>query len=321
MSAKKTAKTAIITRTKNRNLLLERAIKSVLNQTDKDYVHVILNDGGDDKAFKKVIDKYPDKNRVVLSNKKSVGLTAALNQAIRSVDSDFISILDDDDTIAPDRVKLVAEYLEKTGAVAVVNVTNKVFEKIENGRIIKIDEDRWLEGVDSINLYKQCLDNYISNGCVTYRRSVYEELDGYDETLPVAEDWDFGLRMLLKYDVDFLVTKHPLTFYHHRPETKGDEGNSVFAGIDDHKRSLNILRNKYLREDINAGKMGVGYIMNNLAYTREQQELQEKRDIEKVVRIEGHVNHVSRDIEHRISILESKTALGLARQLKKRAGL
>ena len=42
----KKAKVAIITRTKDRPLLLERAIQSVESQTYSDYVHVILNDGG-----------------------------------------------------------------------------------------------------------------------------------------------------------------------------------------------------------------------------------------------------------------------------------
>lgn len=35
----------IITRTKNRPLLLRRAIQSVANQTYKNYVHIIVNDG------------------------------------------------------------------------------------------------------------------------------------------------------------------------------------------------------------------------------------------------------------------------------------
>ena len=39
-------KVAIITRTKNRCLLLRRAIESVLAQSFADWTHVIVNDGG-----------------------------------------------------------------------------------------------------------------------------------------------------------------------------------------------------------------------------------------------------------------------------------
>jgi len=40
-------KVAVITRTKDRVLLLERALQSVHNQSMSDFVHVIINDGGD----------------------------------------------------------------------------------------------------------------------------------------------------------------------------------------------------------------------------------------------------------------------------------
>jgi glycosyltransferase involved in cell wall biosynthesis len=51
-------KVAVITRTKDRPLLLERAIKSVHNQTFKDYVHIIINDGGDSIALEKFLKTY-----------------------------------------------------------------------------------------------------------------------------------------------------------------------------------------------------------------------------------------------------------------------
>lgn len=42
-------KVAVITRTKDRGILLERAIKSVHKQTMMDFIHVIINDAGDKK--------------------------------------------------------------------------------------------------------------------------------------------------------------------------------------------------------------------------------------------------------------------------------
>ncbi len=298
MCAKKSfAEVAIITRTKNRNLLLERALKSVLAQTDKNYIHVVLNDGGDEKALKKLLDKYPDTRRILISNKKSVGWTPALNQAIRAVGSTFIMILDDDDSFAPQRIEVATKYMKQSKAIAAVHVTDRVIEKISNNTIVHMSTNRWLEGVNSISLYKQCLDNYMTNGCITYRRSLFDELGGYDESLPVAEDWDFGLRTLLKYDVDFIETNEPLSFYHHRPEQTGIDGNSVFADQSLHKHSLMLLRNKYLRDDIAKGKIGVGYIMNNLAYLRERDELAQRNDQAQIVRLESHMNYVGDELK------------------------
>ena len=300
MVKKRYAKQAIITRTKNRNLLLERAIKSVVNQSSKDYIHVILNDGGDKGAVDSLLEKYPDENRLVLHNAKSVGLVNALNQAITAVDSEYIAILDDDDSWAHERVEVVNEFLDTHKSKGVVIVMDQVIEEINGGEIVEKQRSRWMGGVTTVNLYKQCLDNYLSNGAFTYRRDVYEELNGYDSSLNVAEDWDFGIRFLLKYDADFLNTKKALMTYHHRPEQKGDEGNSVFAGIDQHQQNLNMLRNRYLRKDIAEGRIGIGYIMNDLSYDRERCMAQDERDFEKVVRIEGHVNHVAEKINHTI---------------------
>lgn len=299
-------KIAVITRTKNRNLLLNRALKSVEDQTFKDYVHVIVNDGGDKKSVNELVAKYKNKSRIVIHNKESIGLTKALNQGIQATKSKYIAILDDDDSLAKDRLEKTVDFLDRSNAKGVVNVMDRIIETIDGNSIKFVSSNRWHQETTSISLYKQCLDNYLSNGAFSYRRDVYEELDGYDETLEVAEDWDFGIRFLLKYDVEFLQTDYPLSFYHHRPRQKSSEGNSVFANLDIHEQQLNKLRNKYLRTDINSGRIGIGYIMNNLLYERERSSELDKKDIDKIVRLEGHINYVGEKI---ISKLKNKPTL------------
>ncbi len=286
---------AIITRTKNRNVLLERAVKSVVSQVSKNYVHVILNDGGDHAGVEKVLDKYPDKNRVIIHNKKSVGLTRALNQAIKSVKSDYIAILDDDDSWLPERIGKVSEYLdEHTDEPGVAVWMDRVIEEVKGDEVVEVRRDRWYEGVSEVSLYDQLLDNYLTNNCITYRRSLYDELGGYDETLEVAEDWDFGIRYLLKYDIFFIP--EVLALYHHRPDAKGPSGNSVFAGRDTHRRSMIKLRNRYLRQDIDKGRFGIGYIMNQQLSVRKISRVDDDKALGRVVRLEGHINYATEQL-------------------------
>lgn len=283
-SPMQTPKIAIITRTKNRNLLLRRAIESVKAQSRKEYVHVILNDGGSSEELDTLLEEAPDVQRVVIHNETSVGLTRALNQAIRAVESEYVTILDDDDSWPSDRLEKVMDFFDKNPntAAAVVKM-DTVIEDIQNGEIIKRDQYLHPDSGDGeINLFKQCMRNYISNGIVTYRRSVYDELNGYDESLATAEDWDFGLRLLLKYDVESIQSDEPLFFYHQRPQLVDDNGNSVHAGVREQEVTVNKLRNKYLRDDLNNNKLGVGYIMNQMVF-----------DISNVVRIEGHTNYLA----------------------------
>ena len=49
------ARVAVITRTMDRPMFLERALASVAKQTFRDYVHVVVNDGGDNDAVKSAI--------------------------------------------------------------------------------------------------------------------------------------------------------------------------------------------------------------------------------------------------------------------------
>jgi glycosyltransferase involved in cell wall biosynthesis len=299
--ASKQPKVVVVTRTKNRTVLLKRALKSVQSQTNRDFVQVIVNDGGDKTAVEQLVKKYPKENILLLHNDTSVGHTKALNQGIKAVKSTYVAVLDDDDSWSADCLETVIPFLDKTGAKGVVVVMDRIIEEIKGQSIHEISRNRWLPEQKYISLYEQCLDNYLATNCFIYRRDVYDELNGYDEKLGVAEDWDFGLRFLMKYDVELLQTEHPLAYYHHRPEMKGDSGNSVFAGVASHQYHQNMLANKYLREDIQKGSFGVGYIINSLKHERELRNTTRTQELADVVRLEGHMNHVTSEVRRDLS--------------------
>lgn len=209
----------------------------------------------------------------MIHNTVSKGMEAASNKAIKSVESTYIAIHDDDDTWAPDFLLETTKHLESTGSEGVVATTDRVIEKIEEGTIATISTERWLPDVDTISLYKQCRDNYATPITFLYRRRVLQTIGYYDEELPVAGDWDFGLRFLCTYDIDFLKTDHPLAFYHHRPDTSGVDTNSVFVDSGyRHRYHMNKLANKYLRTELAEGRLGIGYLMSMLADNRDQLE-------------------------------------------------
>lgn len=288
-------KVAVITRTKDRNLLLRRALTSVREQSYKDYVHIIVNDGGDPKEVDALVRAYGSSATKCIHNKDSEGLTHALNQGIKSVNSQYIAILDDDDSWHHDFLQQTVDYLDRQKAPGVMTIIDRVIEEIYDKEVIFKSKNRWLPGVTEISLYKQCLDQYLATVGFVYRRSVYDELEGYDEDLEVAEDWDFGIRFLLKYDINILQTEEALAYYHHRPEAKGSVGNSVFDRVAEHKHALNRLANRYLRHDLHEGRYGIGVIMNELMYKREQGVTQDEKSLERVVRLEGHINYVAKE--------------------------
>lgn len=290
MVDQKVPKIAIITRTGDRNLFLKRAIESVENQTYPDYIHVIFNNGGDKKSLETLVNKYKNKRRIIIHHPERVGHPRALNLAIKPVNSEYITILDDDDTWPPERLEKTVGYLDQTGEAAVIVKMDVIIEEIHGQEIRKISQHLHPEsGEGEVSLFKQCQKNYLSNGIITYRREIYDELKGYDETLPTADDWDFGIRLLLKHDVAFLRKEKPLLFYHQRPSEKGINGNSVHARVEQQEKAINMIRNRYLRDDLNRGRLGVGFIMNSL-----------EADKEIAIRLEGHVNYTAENINQQI---------------------
>lgn len=270
------SKVAIITRTKDRTLLLRRAIESVHNQTMVDFIHVIINDGGDPDAVDALVEKHAtltDGRVTVIHNKESNGMEAATNKAIKSVDSTYIAIHDDDDTWHPEFLERMTKLLDEQNTMGVVARTDKITEELlESKHIVKhLKTEPWMPDLKVINLYRQCVDNQMTPITFVYKRSVLGEIGHYDESLPVLGDWDFGIRFLQKYDVEFLDPGFALANYHHRKFIKGSTANNSFgSGTEKHRYYSNRLMNKYLRQELSEGRLGVGYVMSKLKYEQSQ---------------------------------------------------
>jgi glycosyltransferase involved in cell wall biosynthesis len=286
---------AIITRTKDRPLLLERAIKSVLDQTFKDFSMVIMNDGGNARVVDTLVkahDKKADGRIKVLHNSQSIGMQAAANKAIQSIDSEYVVVHDDDDSWHPEFLEKTIDHMDKTGAMGVVAATDLIVEKIEGKEITALSSERLFAGIKFINLYKMCFENYAAPISFIYKRSIFKKIGYYDETLRGFGDWDFGLRFLLHHDIEYLDSDRALAFYHQRPQTgDGDiNKNSVFT--DNQQYLENLMFNRYLRNDINSGKFGLGYIINSLRNNSNNPVLLHKNTQEYISEQAAHITEI-----------------------------
>lgn len=258
-------KVAIITRTKDRPLFLKRAIESIHNQTYDDYIHVVINDGGDQNEIDNIIFRLPGKIKTktqVFHRKKSSNAPDTIfNESINRVNSQYIAIHDDDDTWHEKFLEQTVKALDN-GHMGVVARTDKVTETVRGGEIIELKKERYLQDVSALSIYRQCIDNQMTPIAFLYKRVAYEELGGYDDSLPVIGDWEFALRFLLKYDVCYLDPGFSLAYYHHRPAKEAENSFSKHS----HRYYFNKVANRYLREEISRGHFGPGYIMSKVRY-------------------------------------------------------
>lgn len=250
-------KVAIITRTKDRSILLERAARSVVNQTFNDYCWVVINDGGDKAQVKDIIDiSGIDENRLkLISNQYSVGMEAASNIGIRAISSKYIVIHDDDDSWDAEFLARTVAFLEEEGSLlygGVLTYSTYVSELIRGGQVIQLSEKPYQGQLTGVDLDAVVEHNLFPPISFLFRRSVYDEVGGFDETLPVLGDWLFNMEFLLRANIG--VIPEFLAYYHHRDRsdlTAPEYRNTVIDKIALHQEYTSIVRNRFLRRNIN----------------------------------------------------------------------
>lgn len=259
---------AVITRTKDRPLMLRRAIESVLKQSFQDWLHVVVNDGGDPTTVQSVISTYLERYQgrlKVLHNEKSLGMQNASNRAIRETDSEYIVIHDDDDSWTPVFLSECVKSLDSFGAdhdiQGVATQSVWIFEEIDgDGNIVEVNRQDYFP-FKEISLFRASGTNPFPPIAFLYRRKAHDQIGYFDQQFDYVGDWDFNLRFLSKFEIGVIENK--LACYHWRHKA-GDSpyGNTVTDGIEAHRQLVCKMRNHYLRQDLNEGRIGLGFLMN-----------------------------------------------------------
>lgn len=78
---------------------LQRCLDSLLNQTFKDWVAICIDDGSTDSTAS-ILDEYANKDkRFVVVHKKNAGVSAARNDGIKLVKTEYVHFMDADDIL------------------------------------------------------------------------------------------------------------------------------------------------------------------------------------------------------------------------------
>jgi glycosyltransferase involved in cell wall biosynthesis len=262
---------AVVTRTKDRPILLRRAARSVASQSYPELTWVIVNDGGQiDPVLDVVRDSSVRRSAVtIISNEESIGMEAASNLGATAVDSDFLAIHDDDDSWDARFLEETVGFLrERAGDyVGVVTHTTYVSEEIVDGQVVTRRQQPYNGWLRSINLAEMSGGNLFAPIAFVFTRDVYEAAGRFPENLPVLGDWDFNLRVLTKGDIG--VLPKPLAFYHHRDVGASvGYGNSVIAAREKHLEFDAKVRNELYRRIGEGGELGhlalIGYTLKTL---------------------------------------------------------
>ena len=187
----------LIVPTLDRPLFLERALQSLAEQTCQDFEVIVVNDGGRDPAA--VLERFRPRlagggRLTVVHHDRNRGLAAARNTGLRLARGRYVGFLDDDDRLLPHHLAVLLPALAR-GARAVHGDTRSVGEVGTRADALPCTQSVSLLYCSSYAPLPFQLDNQFPVHSVLCERALLVECGGFDESLPVLEDWDLWLRV------------------------------------------------------------------------------------------------------------------------------
>ena len=201
--------------TYNRSWIVGRAIKSVLNQSFKDFELIIINDGSTDDT-ETVLKNFSDPRIVVMNLEANGGLSHARNTGLKQAKGELIAYLDSDNVWYKDYLKVSSEAFDDRTKMVYSGQNMFLVGGTKEEPIVLARKTRNLD----YNLAKLTHENYIDVNCAMHRKTILEEISYFDETLKVLEDWDLFVQIAIKYPFGIKHIDQVLSeYYYYMPET------------------------------------------------------------------------------------------------------
>jgi len=199
---------SVIIPTFNRGYCVAESIRSVLAQDELELI--VVNDGSKDATVKELA-SFPTIQVINLAENR--GVSYARNKGLERARGSLICFLDSDDLWEEGKLKAQVEWMQVHPECMAI-YTDEIW--IRNGvRVNPMKKHQKYSG----DIFRQCLPLCIvSPSSVMLRKSILDEVGGFDELMPVCEDYDLWLRIAVRYSFKFLKEKLILKRGGHRDQ-------------------------------------------------------------------------------------------------------
>lgn len=169
----------------NHGEFLRAAVASVTALQRSDVELIVVDDGSTNEQTRAEMNVLAAEGIRVI-RQENRGLAAARNAGIAASQGKYILPLDADNRLRPAYIARGIQILDRDDAIGIV---------YGDAEYVGTRTGQWHVGPFARN--KLLRWNYI-DACAVFRRSVWEQNNGYDSTMPVqgVEDWDFWLGAL-----------------------------------------------------------------------------------------------------------------------------
>ncbi len=221
------------------------AIESMLNQSFSEFELIIINDASTDNSAA-IIEKFSqsDDRIIVLHNEENLKLAASLNRGIQLARGAFIARMDADDVSLPNRLKTQFEYMQTHADVAVCGAWVELYE---DSRVVW-KTNVTAEKANCAAFFESCFHH----PTVMIRKTVLDQLGGYDESVQFAQDCHLWSRLAFDHQQVLHNIPQVLLRYRSHPEKSRDQ-----YRLDQYDKATE-LRQKNLRR-LNMGATDEAY--------------------------------------------------------------
>lgn len=179
---------------KNAEAFIEECVDSIVHQTFKDWELIVVDDHSDDNSYP-ILRSYSDKDtRIKILKNEGKGIIEALQKAYGASSGQYISRMDADDIMKPDKLEGMLGALQQKGRGCIAVGLVEYFSEsgVGNGYLQYAE---WLNSLtlsasNFSDIYKECS---IPSPCWMVHRADFDLCGGFDADV-YPEDYDLAFR-------------------------------------------------------------------------------------------------------------------------------
>ena len=193
---KNTPQVSVILPFYNAEQTLQRAVESIVNQSNTDFECILINNNSTDKSVAIAENISEKDSRFILIHEENQGVMFASNAGSKKARGKYITRMDADDFAYSNKLQLQAEFLDSNPNYGVISGLVKHISHSENTKGFA----RYVDWVNSIQTYSEILNSRfiespIVNPTAMWRKEVAKE-NGMYKHGDFPEDYEMWLRWL-----------------------------------------------------------------------------------------------------------------------------
>jgi len=182
---------SIVIPTYNRSYSIQYAINSVLNQTEKRFEIIVVDDGSTDNTDAVLNDLKKFEQRLHYIKQQNGGASNARNTGIKVAVGSYIAFLDSDDVFLPDHLAQALPLLESANNIC--TFTQVIVDRGNDVSFLK--PNRGPKESENFSEYLFCNKGFVPTSTLIVPSELAKSVM-YDELISYGDDMDFAIRLV-----------------------------------------------------------------------------------------------------------------------------